>query len=251
MSRLDWNAKIIPAIEGEAQFDLFKFIFNVNLNIAFPLQTGDMQDYDWITTTKELGYDNFSTHDLISQKFVNIDFKTGYKIEVPYVNFLPQAGIFYRNVKYEAHGGYGQYSAEGPVNDSVLKKKFAGTVLTYEYDVWAPTISLKIDFHLLKNFGWEFGFYGAFIPWLSYRAIDSHYTTATEYDDTGNGGWGLILGTTVSYKKIIVDFCWEYFEVLTGSTVSSNIGLNSVKHSQLSIPGLDSSLFKISLKYRF
>ena len=256
LSRLDWNADLIPILNANARFDFFNIVTDLSLLAGLPVKIGSMQDYDWNGTDKSKVTD-FSTHDLEVNYLFEAELKTGYNFNILSSNvpvklkLLPQAGFLFRVQKFEGMDGYGQYASKNNVtywNESLKKTEFSGSVITYEQFYYLPFISLEancvpISFLNLK-------LYGRFYPLAIAEAFDSHLQRNTIFDDYMNNGIGFSAGTEVCFKNFALSFCYEWLKWDTGKTLSGIIDSGNY-YTENTTPGLSSSTFSLMLSYKF
>jgi outer membrane protease len=145
----------------------------------------------------------------------------------------PSAGFLYRNRKWTAEDGYVQYPSTGvPWTDSVTKEKTAGVIISYEEEIWFPTISLGVSYMFSPRF--ETALTASWYPYLHIETIDSHFLRKTAFYDTMKGGMGVYAELSLIYHPVStesVNFVFSGgFEGIypkRGTTSSGSIGYDT------------------------
>ena len=253
ISELDWNADVVPFMKASGRINVFNAVLDLSVSSAIPVRTGSIQDYDWVTSgiSGIFGYPvQYSTHDCYLDKMFTLEAKTGYCFHIFSLDLLPEAGIDYRNRKFSARNGWGQYSTDGsPITDSIEKTYFSGTILSYEQQLVLPFASLEAGYTFFS--GLSVALSGRVYPFIAADSIDSHYTTKTQYFDSMRGGFGFSVGTSVQYRQFGLSVEYEYMKCVSGSSKSAAVGVGSPVYAPLSTtPGTDSSFWVFTFIYR-
>lgn len=254
LSRLDWNAPLIPVLNIAGRLDIFHAILDLSVSSAIPVKLGSIQDYDWQGEDKSK-YTNYSNHELIVNRLYDLEAKLGYDFNllnfgVPVdLSIIPQAGFLYRNQKYEAYNGYTQYASSGKYwSDSIEKKYLSGSCLTYDLASYMPFLSLEAEYKVDSS--WRMKLFGRYFPYIYAAAIDNHYLRLAQFNDYMEKGFGFSVGTEVSWKKLSFSFCYEWFKCEKGKTQTRTIGNKNDFMDGSTIPGVESSVISLMFTYK-
>jgi plasminogen activator len=253
ISELDWNTNVVPFMQAAGRINVFNAVLDLSVSSAIPVRAGSAEDYDWVMSGIGgiFGYPvQYSTHDCYLDKMFTLEAKTGYDFHIFSLSLLPEAGIAYRNQKFSARNGWGQYSTDGsPITGSTEKKYFSGTILSYEQQLVLPFVSLEAEYTFLGVL--SASLYGRVYPYLAADSIDSHYTTKTQYFDSMRGGFGFSVGTSVQYRRFGLSVEYEYMKCVSGSSRSANLGEGTPVYASLATtPGTDLSVWTFTFIYR-
>jgi len=198
LSRLEWEENFVPYIDVRGQFDFWNFFAAVSLSTSIPVRSGVMRDYDFILPNNN-AVSHYSEHDALFDKHLEINPEIGWGSYIGRRWYLgASAGFLYRNRKWTAAGGYTQYPPLGePWSASLPKEKQAGTVITYEESLWAPELTLYVDFFPNERFVIEA--VSSWYPYLDITTIDTHILRRTRFRDKMQGGWGTLAEINMAY----------------------------------------------------
>ena len=233
LSRLEWEENFVPYLELIGGFDFWNFFTTVSVITSIPVRSGVMRDYDFMLANSN-DASHYSEHDSMFDKHLEIYPEIGWGADIGRWYLGAAAGFIYRNRKWSAVDGYTQYPAKigEPWSSDMPKEQQSGTIITYEEALWAPSVSLYVDFSITKNT--TIGFLGTFYPYLNVTTIDTHLLRQTQFRDKMQGGWGILAGLDLHYSpktSDIVDFRFGFgYEGMfpaRGSSASGELGANA------------------------
>ena len=232
LSRLEWEEHFVPYLNLRGEFDFWNFFTCVSLITSIPVRSGYMRDYDYMLSDTGRP-SHFSQHDAMFDKHLEIYPEIGWGIDIWRFYFGASAGFLYRNRKWSATGGYTQYPKQGEYwSDDLPKQEQAGTVITYEESLWAPVLSLYIDFSINERF--TIGNTTSWYPYINVKTIDTHILRQTRFHDEMLGGWGILTETNVTYRPKTSDivnfklgFGYEGLFPNRGTSASGGLGMDT------------------------
>jgi outer membrane protease len=235
ISRLDWADAIVPALSIAGSVELFNVLLQARLDTALPVNSGVMEDYDFLTTGSS-DPSLYSKHDAYLDKDITCTLFAAYALRVGNFELTPGVGYSYSNRKWSAQDGYLQYPVAGAWTGDEPKQAVVGTVISYEQAVWFPFISLSVGY-TLNRFG--FSFTGSVSPVLKGETIDTHFMRSVRFYDTlaseifADGiAWHISLTlfyypANQSRLAFFLRGNYEAIAGLTGSTSSGATGIDS------------------------
>jgi len=248
LSRIDWNGALVPEIRLDGRIEFFGAVVDARIISAVPVCAGTVQDYDWEGADKSRNT-KFSTHSLYMNKLFDVQLKTGYEFSAGNFTLAPLAGCVYRNQKFEANGGYGQYPVSGYWTEDEERQYFSGTILTYETSVFLPFLEFRAACPFAGR--WNVLVYGRVYPYIISDTLDCHYTRSVQFFDSERGGFGFLAGAEIGFMNLAFGFEYEYFVCHGGTTKCGRIGWAQTPYLQSSASGIDSSVLSFFLMYRF
>lgn len=258
ISDLDWKTILLPNVNMGFQFSYRWFSFGANFNSAIPVKTGSIEDFDCLATNSN-DITNFSKHDL----YVDKDYKVEAYLQFSFLwgnrfsKISSFVGCGFKNKKYSARDGFLQYpEVSGNLwTGNEPKVDVTGNVISYEQSYFYPFFGVVYsqDFDILY---WSFSF--AYYPYISAKALDSHYLRLTQFYDSMNNGSGSLSLLSVGYFPE----SWNYLHgfMLTfsfqnvfsqGKSSSNNIGIKKSEFTtspNVTASVLDSQIY-LSLSY--
>ena len=195
-SRLDWDISAIPYTGLSAEFTLFKhFLVGINGIIGIPVNSGKMQDYDWLNSiggangTHKDWIDedpceltNYSIHDNHLDQYYRLNFELGGNITpFDFLSISPVISYQYSIIQFSGSNGYKEYK-----DDNFIKQTFDGKVISYAVETNSFCFGLKTDFTPLKCLNIDADVY--YSPKLTYiETLDRHFLGSVAFYDKING----------------------------------------------------------------
>jgi outer membrane protease len=230
ISRLDWQNTIVPTVSIFGNMDFFNFYIRIGAEFSIPVQSGIMEDYDFLIS----GSDEpslYSFHNSYIDKDFSGFFALGYRFAVKKWRFIPNIAFTYTNRKWSAADGYLQYPVSGPWTGNETKEKITGTIISYEQVLWFPFVSTAVGYFLTPR--WALFLEGTLYPYIWAQTRDSHFLRDKQFYDTMEGGLGGVFGLKVCLYPtgedggVALSFVamYEIMSNIRGPTSSNNIGL--------------------------
>jgi outer membrane protease len=161
----------------------------LTMKFGIPMDTGIMEDRDWMNMTEELTH--YSRHDAQSNGALILDLAAGPSIPIgSFLAFRPSLGLSYTRFSWTSQDGYTYYYGTfSPVS---------GTMISYSQD-W---LSMPLGFSLLvlpgRRFSGALWFYAG--PVFKFLGIDNHHRTFYQYRDEARGGYSLEPGGELRFN---------------------------------------------------
>jgi outer membrane protease len=205
LSELLWDIK--PLVYSGLVLDVSRkknpgFFYSISLKFGFPLESGIMEDRDWLAFNGALSH--YSRHDSKIEEAWFHDFSGG--ISLPLGSralFKPFLGVSYTRIKWTASDGYRRYGKDDgyfPLDDSDQKIPMSGRVISYaqEWTVLVFGVSLSYAFHPRFSAGLSL----RASPILYFTGVDEHLDPQkdTRYDDYIWGGLYLEPGGDLAFS---------------------------------------------------
>jgi outer membrane protease len=206
LSELLWDIK--PLVYSGAVLDVSwknnpGFFCSVSLKFGFPMETGFMEDRDWLAWNGALSH--YSRHDSKAGEAWFCDFLGG--ISLPFgsrVLFKPFLGLSYTHLEWIASDGYTKYGKRDssysylPLEDSDRENPLSGRVAGYtqKWLILLSGASLSYTFH--PRFSASLSL--RLSPFLYFTGADEHYITGTDFYDYIIGGFYLEPGGDVVFR---------------------------------------------------
>ncbi len=212
ISQLEWRQQLVPHICLALPLRIWNFVINSQLSTAIPMQSGKMEDYDFLASGGAVSH--YSRHSLYVDKDLSVCTTLGYRIPLGRSCVLiPMAGIAWYNRKFTAQDGFLQYPAmTGDTwRGDEPRQPLSGSVISYEQSIWHPLISMT--FMARANRG-RFGLTLDFSPYIAADTLDSHILRLQQFYDTMRGGigWGMECWIEVMpFKRrpnLAIKFAW-------------------------------------------
>ena len=193
ISELQWDMEGIFFFTSGLSFQWGRFLFNCSYLVGIPREAGRVTDYDW-------NYNNVQGVDLYSRHSARTDSLHEAEVDLLYSfcyigDFSLYGGFAYRYSYYrvEALGGYQEY----PAGTGTISQTFSGRAMRYRqqyhiasmvvgcsYEISPITISLKF----------------AYSPLNFCQALDNHYLTNANYQDSMSFGHYFSGSLTLAYR---------------------------------------------------
>jgi outer membrane protease len=239
MSRLDWDENWIPTVTIAGQITVFDFFLAASLRSAIPAKSGLMQDYDWYnwnTQHAQAELSDYSQSTAFLDKHFDTSVKLGYTWHLQNWSLIPSAGFSYRNRKWTASGGYGQWYQNGNSNWSSDKSKqpIAGAIISYEQEMYLLFAGLDVGWHINRRL--EVLASGSVMPFMWANSLDNHFYNPSgagkQFYDSMNGGFGWTAQLSALYEPLFaggrfafkLNVQFESIKTNSGTSASSAIG---------------------------
>jgi outer membrane protease len=192
----------------------------VDLSIKFglPLQTGTMEDRDWLKTSDPDALTNFSTHDAHLESGVLL-FDGAGGIAIPIKSAVAVKALFavsYMYFSWAGKGGYKKY-----MEDDWERIPFKGTVITYKmaWLIFSPGIGLFLPLH--RSLSLDFRFFIS--PLIYAGAEDHHIERKILFNDYMRGGLYLepsldIVFSPNRFFSFVIHGSWRHIAGTRGDT---------------------------------
>ena len=212
-SQLDWDVSTVPILGIRADFDFLKYIYlGLDASLALPCRSGNMQDYDWLNSTGNNGYNpewiydaateltNYSKHDNELLKYTTLSLGGGVNIRLPAkITLTPMIFYYYEFISFDGKNGYRTYKSEG-----WKKYKYSGKVISYKQEINDMLLGLALRVETLS----KAYFYADFLispEKTSLNSLDSHYFNredglGTAFWDSFSNIWQLQSNLVAQYK---------------------------------------------------
>ena len=206
LSELQWDIKNVPVIKLNADFDILDYLYTgLKGSFVIPCSSGNMQDYDWLNSTKSqwkaanpCDITNYSKHDNKINKCISLSILLGGNIYLPFeITLTPYIGYIYEYIGFDGTNGFYIYKSENYVPGT-----FTGKVISYSQEMNSFITGLKFSFDSIPrtcisgNVG--------FSPALTFlNAFDYHYlnsSTGTAYWDNLSNLWLIQADLSIQYK---------------------------------------------------
>jgi outer membrane protease len=195
-SELLWDMKPLYYYGAAASFSWnTAWLFTgLSFNAGVPFLSGAMEDRDWDTPNHDV-LTHYSVHENYTRRALLGDANLGVSIPLRYqdsiVAFLKIYYNFsYMNFLWEGYNGYGQYIELHPEYDSwdpsMPKYEFSGKVISYSQQWFLFSPGIGVD--LLIGPLWQLNFSFLVSPGIWALAVDDHFKTETEFEDSLSGG---------------------------------------------------------------
>lgn len=240
LSKLDWEVSNIPFIELNASADVLKYFFiGASGRFGIPLQSGYMQDYDWLNSiTDQWKADdpteltNYSKHTNFLTSYNSINIMAGANIIIN-KNFIvtPFLAWDYFFISFDGIGGYKIYKSD----DFNSKPYDDVKVITYKQEFNSFMLGVNFKAKLIDKI--ELFAQGMICPYVGASSnLDYHYRNqkvgetvfGTLYLDQINNYFQIKGKLKINYffdihNSIGLGFGIEYLPLSTGSDFSRNI----------------------------
>jgi outer membrane protease len=259
ISRLAWKDSFVPVVSMAGNGEYRNFFIRASLRSAMPVQSGAMEDYDYLIPTSDAPPSHYSRHQAYLDKHFDISTEFGYTFKTPYHWDLSLFGGFlYRNRKWSAADGYLQYPLDGGAwTGNEPHQDVTGTVISYEQAIWFPTIGFIIQGHLVGPLDISLKTY--YYPYLWAETVDTHFLRSLRFYDALQGGIGGLGEVTIRFNfgvggktALFLSGAYEVIGELTGATASGPIGVvdGSLQTDEGYGSGLESKTWHITLGLR-
>lgn len=225
LSELQWDIK--PLLFFQTDFNLgpqnpmkhWGLFFGVDLKVALPLESGVIEDRDWMSPVTQPGaLTHFSSHENHTKAAVLVSLESGFSLPVWRLLLKFYLNVDYMYFKFEARNGYTQYGPNYkdpttinpadpdtwyvPWEPSFPKVPFSGLGITYQQHWLLINTGIGADFPV-----GPFTFSGAlfFTPMVLCIDFDQHH--ARHFDFTGYLFKGIAikpkLGASFSFNEYL------------------------------------------------
>ncbi|MDR1430352.1 MAG: omptin family outer membrane protease [Spirochaetaceae bacterium] len=164
-SRLDWELKplvyfgMVLGVQSRERKTQGGFFSDIGLSTGFPLNSGTLEDRDWLNTEPGV-LTHFSSHPSSTENALLLDYRLGLSLPAGYHSLFNLFLFFsWNHFRWTARDGYSQYPSElaapySPWNPDITKDygSFRGKrVIRYTQDWMAAGLGLGLDFPLGKG----------------------------------------------------------------------------------------------------
>ncbi|MDR0322265.1 MAG: omptin family outer membrane protease [Treponema sp.] len=235
ISRSDWMDKAVPFTNFSGMFRTNNFLFKLNLTLAAPLISGEMEDYDFLIPDNE-NPSRYAWHTAYLDKDFSCGAEIGYEFLFNYWYITPKIGFQYRSLKWTASDGYLQYPATGQWTGDEQKVYVIGSVASYEQAIWFPYAAVEAGIHYTFPYEGKLqiavgvGVY----PYMWAETNDTHFLRNLQFNNSLSGGLGLNYELTVSFFPehtngigFIIRYKNENILNMKGSATSNETGISS------------------------
>lgn len=270
MSELDWELKNVPVFSLTADFDILNRAYaGLTGRFGFPVNCGNMQDYDWLNSTKAAwSYQspteltNYSCHDSKISKIFMVMLRVGFNLFLPAeIKLSPYIAYQYDYIGFDSFDGYTIYKSNN-YKTSFLQ----GKVISYSHEINSILTGFKISFTKIPRTSIDGDF--CFSPALTFlNAHDFHYMNVaggygTAYWDKFNNAWLIKAHLSIQYRfnnnhSSGISGGIEFMPGAKGVTSYKNLGQNGMpSFGQWNTTSSDSGgtkrfLWTINLNYSF
>ena len=261
LSRLDWKEEPSYFNRLDASCSLFGVHIGVaGMYSACQIQSGVMEDYDWLYPGNTNSLTNYSKHELHLDNRLMLEGQLGYTLDFRAIKLTALGGVRFIHQKWSARDGfvqYGETSIENPavtlpLTGNETRVPLSGTVVTYEQFVVLPFVGMNIEVTLYNT-----ARVTAFVHWYPYvwaNTLDTHMRTAVSYYDEIRGGMGVAAGLKLGYvfkpnvlsvSSVSLGIQYEYYKSTRGASFINDV------YTASSYPGIMSSQCSFSLQVCF
>lgn len=263
LSRLDWDVVTVPYFEVGIEFDIIKYIYaDISGRIGIPVNSGNMQDYDWRNSIKAewLGdspteLTNYSKHDNHIDRYYTISAKLGGNIPIgKKITLTPYIGYKYDFIDMTSYDGYKIYKEK-----SFVKEINSGKCISYGHESNAFLLGLNLKLNLIPRVPIET--YFQVVPGLGLlNALDLHYERNTAFLDTFKTFFQLDWKFSAFFEinkmnKLGLSTYIQYMPLTKGSTGQGAMGSDGSLPSKFvnlgSEGGTKKFLYSFGLIYQF
>lgn len=257
LSQLDWDIKPLWLFGAEVDFQYKSFITQLSFLAALPLNSGLMQDYDWLLLDEQLT--NFSEHSLKTEKQINFSAFVGLEVyKNNKISIVPKIGYEYLSTVMMAYDGYYQHpdSNNNPTPMPHEVKEWSGKAISYNQNLDLFWLSTNLSFSFNKIISAMFEI--QYSPLIGALCYDYHYyqnsDAYTKYVDTPKGYVAMKYLLQFDFnitKRMSVLLNGSYFSLpkILGNTCIQNY-MSSSYYKQSSEGGTAYRAWDISLSYR-
>ena len=203
LSELQWDIKNVPVLKLHADFDILDYLYTgINGSFVIPCSSGNLQDYDWLNSTKSqwknanpCDMTNYSKHDNKINKCISLSILLGGNIYLPAeIKLSPYIGYIYEYVGFDGSDGFCIYKS-----DNYNPKNFSGKVISYSQEINSCITGIKFSIESIPRtcISGNFGFSPA-LTFLS--ALDYHYLNSAVYWDSFSNLWLVQADLSIQYK---------------------------------------------------
>lgn len=186
LSMLDWQIVSVPYFFIDFETDLFeKLYLNLNGKIGIPVESGKMQDYDWMNKISSGQNDLtfYSIHDNFVSSYCSADLSIGYNFSVgENLIITPCVALGANYISFDGKNGYYQYGNQigvenfqgvyEPWSDEIEKVYFDKKVISYNQ---TQTFFSFGCLSRLSFFSVDLNFSFFVSPIMAITSIDTHY----------------------------------------------------------------------------
>ncbi len=236
MSELDWDIKNIPVLNFNSDFDILNYIYaGFNASLAWPKESGNMQDYDWLNPfTTAWKNDtpnentNYSCHTNNLDKYISFTAAFGGTIPLPAQIKLTLYGAYhYDYISLTGSNGYRKYKSE-----DFKEVEMEGKVISYKNEMNSVLFGLKARVNTIPHTLIEADL--NFSPALTYlSAYDYHYITHALFWDKFDNIWQVQAKLSAQYKfnehhKLGLSGSINYLPSAKGKTYTKGLNNNGI-----------------------
>ena len=182
-SQLDWDLITIPVLGFNTDIDLLHYVhINLNGSVGIPTRSGFMQDYDWLNSTGNGGYNpewknddpteltNYSKHENYLEKYLTFTASFGGNIYLPAKIILtPKIAYQYEFIAFNGRNGFSIYKS-----NKFQESSFTGKVISYKQEVNSMLLGLTVNISTLPRMFFSADF--MISPKMTFlNAMDYHY----------------------------------------------------------------------------
>ncbi|MDR1970901.1 MAG: omptin family outer membrane protease [Treponema sp.] len=212
LSELLWDIKPLMYVGTKLEFARrdptagFGFFSSLSVKYGLPLESGNMEDRDWIWPGGRLT--NYSHHDNATAGALLADLMLGPSLPLG-SSFAARLslGLSYAHFGWTARDGYLRYgkSVGGdykykPLEDSDPRVPVSGTVVSYAQDWVFMPMGLSLLLWPNRLFSGSLWFYAG--PVFKFLGRDTHPVTSTQYRDEMSSGYSLDRGGEFRFSPL-------------------------------------------------
>ncbi len=272
LSELIWPMETVPGFGLEAGRALGGgYRISVSLDAAVPVDSGSMEDSDFMNIPENNDKTHYSRHDARLEHLVDIGIALSRELHTDIqgpgtrrrLTLSPGLGVRIRSCAWSASDGYTQYSLVGGTGEyegwekNLPKDYLSGKVITYRQDYLLAFASLAANLPI--GSAWAVSAEVKASPFIACTAKDQHLLTGFTFRDGMSGGLFFEPTLTISRQsgagdgteaghRFFLAGSWTRFAGLRGDTTTRTLGGELVGRDEDSC-GTESGVFSVRAGY--